>query len=99
MEINGKTDWQAVYDVIIIGFGGAGATAARFAADKGADVLLVDSAPEGHEGGNTRYSAQLIATGDNFEQTKKYYQNLTAPLSLDEKMLDTFVNGLVNIPN
>lgn len=27
--------WQDEYDVITIGFGGAGATAARFAADKG----------------------------------------------------------------
>jgi len=51
--------WDAVYDVIVLGFGGAGATAARFAADSGAKVLLVDSAPEGHEGGNTRYAGQI----------------------------------------
>lgn len=50
-------EWDADYDVIVLGFGGAGATAARFAADNGAKVLLVDAAPFGHEGGNTRYSA------------------------------------------
>lgn len=91
--------WDATYDVIVLGFGGAGATAARFAADNGAKVLLVDSAPEGHEGGNTRYSAQLIGTFDDFDQGKKYYQNLTAPMSLDEDMIDTFVNGMVEMPD
>lgn len=30
-----QTQWDATYDVVVLGFGGAGATAARFAADKG----------------------------------------------------------------
>ena len=76
--------WDANYDVVVLGFGGAGATAARFAADHDAKVLLVDAAPEGHEGGNTRYSAQLIGTGNDFNELKKYYQKLTAPMELDE---------------
>lgn len=92
-------DWDANYDVVVLGFGGAGATAARFAADNGAKVLLVDAAPEGHEGGNTRYSAQLLGTGDDFTRTKKYYQNLTAPMSLAEDMIDTFVKGMVAMPD
>ncbi|BDR61089.1 FAD-dependent oxidoreductase [Lactobacillus xylocopicola] len=90
--------WDANYDVVVLGFGGAGATAARFAADAGAKVLLVDSAPEGHEGGNTRYSAQLIGTGKDFAETKKYYEKLTAPMELDEEMIDTFVQGMVDMP-
>lgn len=94
-----KVKWDATYDVVVLGFGGAGAVAARFAADNGAKVLLVDSAPEGHEGGNTRYSAQLIGTGSDFASTKKYYQNLTAPMSLDEDMIDTFVRGMIDMPN
>ena len=28
-------NWNAEYDVVVLGFGGAGATAARFAADEG----------------------------------------------------------------
>lgn len=94
-----KVKWDATYDVVVLGFGGAGAVAARFAADNGAKVLLVDSAPEGHEGGNTRYSAQLIGTGSDFASTKKYYQNLTAPMSLDEDMINTFVKGMIDMPN
>ncbi|MBI0120725.1 FAD-binding protein [Lactobacillus sp. M0398] len=91
-------EWDANYDVVVLGFGGAGATAARFAADHDAKVLLVDSAPEGHEGGNTRYSAQLIGSGDDFNEMKKYYQKLTAPMELDEDMIDTYVDGMVHIP-
>ncbi|MFX3618671.1 MAG: NAD(P)H-dependent oxidoreductase [Sporolactobacillus sp.] len=92
-----KTRWDAGYDVIVLGFGGAGATAARFAADAGAKVLVVDAAPEGHEGGNTRYSAQLIGTGDDYDELKAYYQKLTAPMDLDEDMIDTYVEGMVNM--
>ena len=59
MIYNSSLKWDKVYDVIVVGFGGAGAGAARFAADNGAHVLLVDSAPEGSEGGNTRYAGGL----------------------------------------
>lgn len=89
--------WDATYDVVVVGFGGAGATAARFAADAGAKVLLVDSAPEGHEGGNTRYAAQLINAGEDFEKEKEYYKNLTKPMDLDESMIDTYVDGMVHM--
>lgn len=37
---NKEVKWDAIYDVIVLGFGGAGATAARFAADNGAKVLF-----------------------------------------------------------
>lgn len=49
--MNKQVNWDSTYDVVVIGFGAAGATAARFAADNGAKVLLTDAAPEGHEGG------------------------------------------------
>lgn len=65
-----QNNWKAVYDVVVLGFGGAGATAARFAADNDAKVLIIDIAPYGHEGGNTRYSAQLIGTGYNRDELK-----------------------------
>jgi len=98
MRVNTENvTWDSSYDVVVLGFGGAGATAARFAADAGSKVLLTDSAPLGHEGGNTRYSAQLMGTGDDFDETKKYYKRLTYPMKLDEDMIDTFVEGMVNM--
>ena len=50
--------WDAEYDVIVLGYGFAGGAAAIAAADNGAHVLLSEKAPEGQEGGNSRYAAQ-----------------------------------------
>lgn len=50
--------WDAEYDVVVVGYGFAGGAAAIAAADAGARVLLLEKAPEGHEGGNSRYAAQ-----------------------------------------
>lgn len=78
--------WNVNYDVIVIGFGGAGATAARFAADHNCKVLLVDSAPAGHEGGNTRYCGQLIAGTKSKKAYEQYYSKLTEPFNLDKNV-------------
>ena len=43
--------WDAEYDVVIAGYGFAGAAAAIAAADAGASVLMVEKAPYGKEGG------------------------------------------------
>ncbi|RVU77454.1 MULTISPECIES: FAD-binding protein [Lactobacillus] len=96
MASNSVIDWKANYDVVVLGFGGAGATAARFAADNGAKVLIADLAPYGHEGGNTRYSAQLIGTGYDHDELKKYYLGLTHPMDLPDDMVETFVNGMLH---
>lgn len=50
--------WDAEYDVVVLGYGFAGAAAAIAASDAGASVLLSEKAPEGQEGGNSRYAAQ-----------------------------------------
>ncbi len=50
--------WDHEADVIVVGFGGAGAATAVTAAGLGATVILLEKAPLGHEGGNTRVAAQ-----------------------------------------
>lgn len=94
---NKQVNFYKKYDVIVLGFGDAGATAARFAADEGAKVLLVDSAPEGYEGGNTRYSAQMISTTRDYGNEKKYFAALTKPMHYDEEVANTFVEGMANM--
>lgn len=49
--------FQASYDVIVVGGGNAGFTAATTASQHGARVLLIDKAPESERGGNTYYTA------------------------------------------
>lgn len=97
MGLHFPKKWDAIYDVIVLGYGGAGATAARFAADKGAKVLLVDSAPEGKEGGNTRVCGQIIGSGDDVNELKSYEIALNAPFHVDDNVIDTLVHGMTNI--
>lgn len=50
--------WNATFDTVIVGFGGAGAAAAIEAHDKGLKAVVVEKAPEGMDGGNTHYCSQ-----------------------------------------
>ncbi|MCF6419142.1 FAD-binding protein [Furfurilactobacillus milii] len=93
-----KINWARTYDVVVIGFGAAGATASRFAADNGAKVLLVDAAPLGHEGGNTRYAGQVVLTGHDRAKTKRYFKQMFNSIKIEDEMLDTYVDGINQIP-
>lgn len=93
-----NVSWNGNYDVIVLGFGGAGATAARFAADQGAKVLVVETAPFGREGGNTRYSAQHVVTGDSQTKLTEYYHALGGPFKTPEKTLQAYLSGMSQIP-
>ncbi|MDN4161773.1 FAD-dependent oxidoreductase [Nocardioides abyssi] len=63
------------YDVVVVGGGVAGLSAACSAAEHGARVALVDRATEAESGGNTRYTeaflrmASLEETADGLEDT------------------------------
>lgn len=50
-------DWHSTYDVVVVGGGNAGFSAATTAAQNGAHVLVVEKAPEVENGGNTFYTA------------------------------------------
>jgi glycine/D-amino acid oxidase-like deaminating enzyme len=55
--------WDRQADVVVVGFGAAGAATAITAYDAGAKVILLDKAAQGHEGGNTRVGrARAIST-------------------------------------
>ncbi|WP_288529808.1 FAD-binding protein [uncultured Secundilactobacillus sp.] len=94
-----NVQWDGGYDVVVLGFGGAGATAARFAADSGASVLVVEAAPYGREGGNTRYSAQHVVMGENLSDLTDYYHALAAPLNVPEDTLHAYLSGMADMPN
>ena len=91
--------WDASYDVIVIGYGIAGATAARHAADFGARVLLVDGAPDGAEGGNSKFAKQLLASGHDVDSALTYLKQLNAGFEVGEDMLRVFAEGVVDLPN
>ncbi|WP_313371116.1 FAD-binding protein, partial [Sedimentibacter sp.] len=55
-----------------------GATASIEAADEGAEVLLLEKAPKGQEGGNTRYAGQAVLALDKNDVDKgtEYFKSL-----------------------
>ena len=90
--------WDGLYDVVVVGFGGAGAVAAKSAADAGASVLVVDKAPFGEVGGNTRYCGQYFMMSDDFDTTMAYYNAMAGAFHQDQEPLEVFVQGLCDMP-
>ena len=50
--------WDVEADVVVVGFGAAGFAASVTAHDLGTKVLILEKAPEGQHGGNTRVAGQ-----------------------------------------
>jgi succinate dehydrogenase/fumarate reductase flavoprotein subunit len=66
--------WNCEADVVVVGYGGAGATAALTAAAAGARVLVLEKNPEG--GGNTRYSGGTMRTYTDVEKAVDHIEAL-----------------------
>jgi succinate dehydrogenase/fumarate reductase flavoprotein subunit len=82
-------------DVVIVGFGGSGATAAIEACDAGASVVVLEKAEEG--GGSSRESGGSLRTVVDVDKAAQHFYELTTgatPLS----MMKTFAQGLVDMP-
>ena len=71
--------WHSEADVIVIGYGFAGGTAAITAQAAGAKVLLLEKAPEADKGGNSRVSANLVFWPDDVDKAATYFKALAGP--------------------
>ncbi len=99
-QANGK--WDAEVDVVVVGFGGAGACAALEAAQKGASVLVLDAM---HGGGATAASGAIIYAGggtpyqkaagfdDTPEEMYKYLKVEIGEGVMSDKTLRRFCEG------
>ena len=73
MLISPDVNWHYETDVLVVGFGAAGATAAITAHDLGAEVLVIDKAPAQFRGGNSRVSGQIVFWPNDVEKAKAYF--------------------------
>ena len=90
--------WDAQYDVVVLGMGFAGMTAAMTAADNGASVVLVEKMNEALAGGNSKVCGQFFAYGnEDYETTLKYYKALSGGRQLEDEMLETIVKGVTSM--
>jgi succinate dehydrogenase/fumarate reductase flavoprotein subunit len=91
--------WDKEADVVIIGFGGAGACAALTANEKGAKVLIIEKAPEKYAGGNTNVAGGGVRIPDRVDTTiAKTYSDLafgTSPADMGNDV----ASALASVPS
>ena len=79
--------WDRQADVVVVGFGAAGAAAAITAHDAGAKVILLEKAPEGEEGGNTRVAGQGYLNTSSVDKAITYLNALCGPYRVPDPMV------------
>ena len=88
-------DWDAEYDVVVIGAGGAGCATAITAADLGSRVLLLEKAPLGESGGNSNVCMQFMCWTDEPERMVDYMKWMRGTYDTpSDKMIETYVDEM-----
>ncbi len=87
-----KWDYEA--DVVVVGFGGAGAAAAITAADAGAKVILLEKMPKGLEGGNTSASGGSVTSHQNVDQYVAYMKECQRGFDLPDEWVKPWAEEL-----
>ncbi len=88
-------DWAAEYDVVVVGFGGAGANTAIAAADEDASVLLLEKAPEAEAGGNSIVCVQLHCATDDPESIATYIKAMRGDFSTpSDELIEVYAQGM-----
>ena len=80
--------WDHEADVVVVGYGGAGAAAALAAVNAGAKVLILEKNSEG--GGNTRYSGGSMRTYLDVNKAVDYIETLCDGTT-ERDVVETFV--------
>lgn len=94
-------DWDAEYDVVVIGYGFAGATAAITAAEDGAKVLIVEKGDQKTCGGNSRYAIQVYLSFDEARKDEafSYLQSIRGMYDTpSDEILQAYVDGCIETP-
>ena len=79
--------WDVEADVVVVGFGAAGAAAAVTAHELGAKVVILEKAPDGEHGGNTRVAGQGYLNTSSVEKAVAYLTALCGPFTVPETMI------------
>ena len=66
-------------DVVVVGLGAAGATAAMTAGAAGASVIVLEKAPREYAGGNSKVSGQIVFWPDDVAGAEAYFRAMAGP--------------------
>lgn len=98
LDFSQTVAWDAEYDVVVVGWGGAGSVTAITAAENGAHVLLTEKAPYGDEGGNTRYCEQYFLVPKTYEDGVAYFTALAEGFdSATDEIIDFMAKGSMDV--
>ena len=86
--------WDAEADVVVVGFGAAGMAAAVTAHEAGAEVILLEKAPEGQHGGNTRVAGQGYLNTSTPEKAMAYLTALCGAFKVPETMVKVWAEEM-----
>lgn len=91
--------WDAETDVLVIGYGGAGACCAIEAAKSGSNVLILEKM--GRPGGNTAVSSGGFMIPDDKEKAWKYLRATYdfAAAECDEELITAYCEEAENLKN
>lgn len=79
--------WDVETDVAVVGFGAAGVAAAVTAHDLGARVVILEKAPRGEHGGNTRVAGQGYLNTASPVEAAAYLTALCGPYTVPPAMV------------
>jgi len=88
------THWELDYDIVVAGYGFAGAVAAIYAHDQGARTLILEKTP--HFGGNSILSGGSVVVADDADLALKYLRR-TCLDATDDDVLQVFARGMVDL--
>jgi succinate dehydrogenase/fumarate reductase flavoprotein subunit len=88
--------WDLDYDVVVAGYGYAGAMAAMTAHDEGARVALFEKMP--NPGGNSILSGGACLVGSDYDATLAYMRGTCADAT-DPEVVETYARGMVELPD
>jgi succinate dehydrogenase/fumarate reductase flavoprotein subunit len=86
--------WDVEADVVVVGFGAAGVATAVTAHDLGAKVVILEKAPEGQEGGNTRVAGQGYLNTSSAAPAIAYLTALCGPYTVPETMVKVWAEEM-----
>ena len=91
------TRWDYITDVVIVGYGLAGAVAALSARETGAEVIVLEKMPYGKEGGNSKVSGNMTWYPDNKEAGVAYFKGMCARNmdGITDELIEAWVNGML----
>ena len=88
--------WDYETDIAVVGFGGAGgAAAATICSEELGEVLVLEAAPEGSEGGNTRVSGNLMFIPEDAEKAVKYQSALNAEYVVEDELIHAWAEAII----